>query len=135
MEHLKPLTSGEENLIKVIWDSKAAYLKDIMQAYPEPKPHQNTISTFLKNLVEKNYLKTIQEGRIFRYEVTVPQKSYKMFLLKKFIQDFYNSNPNELLLDLMGEGLVQLSVNEKEAEKEKEKEKDKEKKKKKKKKK
>jgi hypothetical protein len=52
-----------------------------------------------------------------------------MFLLKNFIQDFYNSNPNELLVDLMSEGLIQLSVPEKEKEKEKDKKKKKKKKK------
>jgi hypothetical protein len=36
MEHLKPLTTGEENLMKVIWDSHKIYLKDILSAYPEP---------------------------------------------------------------------------------------------------
>ena len=51
MEHLKPLTTGEENLMKVIWDSHKIYLKDILSAYPEPKPHQNTISTFLMRSV------------------------------------------------------------------------------------
>ncbi len=129
MEHLKPLTTGEENLMKVIWASHKNYLKDILSAYPEPKPHQNTISTFLKNLVEKNYLNTSLEGRIFRYEIAVSKKAYKMFLLKNFIQDFYNSNPNELLVDLMSEGLIQLSVPEKEKEKEKDKKKKKKKKK------
>lgn len=127
MEHLKTLTSGEENLMKVIWNSNSVYLKDILQSYPEPKPHQNTISTFLKNLVEKNYLKTSQEGRVFRYEATVSKNVYKMFLLKNFIQEFYNSNPNELLLDLMNEGLIQLSVSEKEKEKDKKKKKKKKK--------
>lgn len=129
MENLKPLTSGEENLMQVIWKNNVAYLKDIIQAYPEPKPHQNTISTFLKNLVEKNYLKTNLEGRIYRYKISVQKSDYKKVLLKNFIETFYNGNPNELLVDLMQEGLVQLSV----AEKEKEKEKDKKKKKKKKK--
>lgn len=129
MEHLKPLTTGEENLMKVIWNSGKKYLKDILAVYPEPKPHQNTISTFLKNLVEKNYLVTILEGRIFRYEIAVSKKSYQMFLLKNFIQDFYNSNPNELLVDLMSEGLIHLSVSEKEKEKEKDKKKKKKKKK------
>ncbi len=129
MEHLKPLTTGEENLMKVIWNSDKKYLKDILAVYPEPKPHQNTISTFLKNLVEKNYLVTTLEGRIFRYEIAVSKKSYQMFLLKNFIQDFYNSNPNELLVDLMSEGLIHLSVSEKEKEKEKDKKKKKKKKK------
>lgn len=127
MENLKPLTSGEENLMQVIWKSNAAYLKDIMTAFPEPKPHQNTISTFLKNLVEKNYLKTNLEGRIYRYEVAVKKSVYKKVLLKNFIENFYNSNPNELLVDLMEEGLIQLSVTEKEKEKDKKKKKKKKK--------
>ena len=127
MENLKPLTSGEENLMQTIWNHNVAYLKDIMQVYPEPKPHQNTISTFLKNLVEKNYLKTILEGRIFRYETSVKIGDYRTFLLKNFIKNFYNSNPNELLLDLMDSGLVQLSVPEKEKEKDKKKKKKKKK--------
>lgn len=129
MENLKSLTSGEENLMQVIWEHNAAYLKDIMQVYPEPKPHQNTISTFLKNLVEKNYLKTILEGRIFRYEMSVSKADYKKVLLKNFIKNFYNSNPNELLKDLMDAELIEISPIEKEKEKEKDKKKKKKKKK------
>ena len=110
MEHLKTLTSGEENLMKVIWNSNSFYLKEIMTAYPEPKPHQNTISTFLKNLVEKNYLKTNPEGRIFRYEVSVSERDYKLFLIRNLIQDFYKGDADELLTDLLQEGMVELFV-------------------------
>ena len=110
MEHLKTLTSGEENLMKVIWNSNSFYLKEIMTAYPEPKPHQNTISTFLKNLVEKNYLKTNPEGRIFRYEASVFEREYKLFLIRNLIQDFYKGDADELLADLLQEGMVELFV-------------------------
>ena len=127
MEHLKPLTTGEENLMKVIWDSHKIYLKDILSAYPEPKPHQNTISTFLKNLVTKNYLKPVSEGRIHKYEISVTQENYKKTLLKNFILNFYDNNPNALLVDLMNEGMVQLSVPEKEKDKDKKKKKKKKK--------
>ena len=68
MENLKSLTSGEEQVMKIIWKLGPTYLKDIMLAFPEPKPHQNTVSTFLKNLVTKNYLKPVSEGRIHKYE-------------------------------------------------------------------
>ena len=129
MENLKPLTHGEETLMQVIWKHNVEYLKDIMLIYPEPKPHQNTISTFLKNLVEKNYLKTNLEGRIYRYEISVNKSTYKKVLLKNLLKNFYNSNPNELLVDLMDEGLLSLSLNEKEKNKEKDKKKKKKKKK------
>lgn len=127
MNSFKNLTSGEETLMQLIWKMNGGYLKDIMQAYPEPKPHQNTISTFLKNLVEKNYIKAVQEGRINRYEITVQKNDYKIMLLKNFIQNFYNNNSNELLIDMMNEGFISLSVSDKEKRKDKKKKKKKKK--------
>ena len=32
---------------------------------------------FLKNLVTKNYLKPVSEGRIHKYEISVTQENYK----------------------------------------------------------
>ena len=121
MENLKSLTSGEEQVMKIIWKLGPTYLKDIMLAFPEPKPHQNTVSTFLKNLVTKNFLKPVSEGRIHKYEIAVTQENYKKTLLKNFILNFYDNNPNALLVDLMHEGIVQLSVPEKEKDKDKDK--------------
>ncbi len=121
------MTSGEEQVMKIIWKLGPTYLKDIMLAFPEPKPHQNTVSTFLKNLVTKNYLKPVSEGRIHKYEISVTQENYKKTLLKNFILNFYDNNPNALLVDLMNEGMVQLSVPEKEKDKDKKKKKKKKK--------
>lgn len=123
MENLKTLTSGEEQLMQILWKLNTAYLKDIMTALPEPKPHQNTVSTFLKNLVEKNYINAVAEGRINKYEVKVSKENYKIMLLKNFIKNFYDNNSNALLLDMMNEGFITLSVTEKEKDKKKKKKK------------
>ena len=79
------LTATEENLMKLFWSLNSFYLKDVMEHHPEPKPHQNTISTYLKILVEKGYLTTEKEGRIFKYSVAVPMEDYRNFLLKEGI--------------------------------------------------
>lgn len=123
METIKSLTHGEENLMLLLWKLKPVYLKDIMNVHPEPKPHQNTISTFLKNLIEKGFLKTTQEGRIYKYEVNISKDDYKIMLLKNFIKNFYDNNSNALLLDMMNEGFISLSVSEKEKDKKKKKKK------------
>ena len=60
------LTPSEELLMQILWKLNAAYMKDVIEHYPEPKPHQNTISTFMKILVEKEFLSTEKEGRIFK---------------------------------------------------------------------
>lgn len=100
------LTSAEENLMKLFWKLQSFYLKDVMEQHPEPKPHQNTVSTYLKILVEKGYLSTEKEGRIFKYSVIVPFDDYKKFLLKEFSHNFFNDSGKEILEFLFNENLI-----------------------------
>ncbi|MGX9985712.1 BlaI/MecI/CopY family transcriptional regulator [Soonwooa purpurea] len=94
------LTSSEEQLMLVIWGLDSAYMKDIMTAYPEPKPHQNTVSTFLKILVEKNYLSIEKKGRIFKYIPKIKFEDYRKFQLENLLDLFYNNDERLLLKDL-----------------------------------
>ncbi|MCU7616462.1 BlaI/MecI/CopY family transcriptional regulator [Chryseobacterium sp. PBS4-4] len=100
------LTSAEENLMKLFWDLNSFYLKDVMEKHPEPKPHQNTVSTYLKILVEKGYLSTQKEGRIFKYSVVVPYDEYKKFILRELTDNFFNNSGKEILEFLFKENLV-----------------------------
>ncbi|WP_404985784.1 BlaI/MecI/CopY family transcriptional regulator [Chryseobacterium sp. M5] len=100
------LTSAEENLMKLFWKLQSFYLKDVMEQHSEPKPHQNTVSTYLKILVEKGYLSTEKEGRIFKYSVIVPFDDYKKFLLKELSHNFFNDSGKEILEFLFNENLV-----------------------------
>lgn len=100
------LTSAEENLMKLFWKLQSFYLKDVMEQHAEPKPHQNTVSTYLKILVEKGYLSTEKEGRIFKYSVIVPYEDYKKFLLKDLSHNFFNDSGKEILEFLFNENLI-----------------------------
>ncbi len=100
------LTSAEENLMKLFWKLQSFYLKDVMEQHAEPKPHQNTVSTYLKILVEKGYLSTEKEGRIFKYSVIVPFDDYKKFLLKELSHNFFNDSGKEILEFLFNENLI-----------------------------
>ncbi|MFC3157505.1 Predicted transcriptional regulator [Chryseobacterium arachidis] len=100
------LTAAEENLMKLFWKLESFYLKDIMEQHPEPKPHQNTVSTYLKILVEKGYLATEKEGRIFRYKVLVPMEDYRTFLLKELSANFFDNSGKEIVNSLINENLI-----------------------------
>ena len=103
------LTTAEEVLMKVLWQLDSGYMRDVITEYPEPKPHANTISTFLKILVEKEFLSTTKEGRIFRYQVIVPFEEYRNHLLLNFISDYFDGTSKELLPILVRENLVKES--------------------------
>jgi BlaI family penicillinase repressor len=100
------LTAAEENFMKLFWKLDSFYLKDIMEQHPEPKPHQNTVSTYLKILVEKGYLSTEKEGRIFKYTVIVPFQEYRKFLLRELSHNFFDNSGKEILTFLINEKLI-----------------------------
>ena len=93
---INTLTAAEESLMQLLWELNVFYLKDVMTQHPEPKLHQNTISTYLKILVDKAFLKTEKEGRIFKYSVAVPREKYIDFLLKNIANHYFNDDPEAL---------------------------------------
>lgn len=101
------LTAAEENLMNILWRLETAYMRNILEQFEEPKPHQNTVSTFLKILVEKDFLTTEKEGRIFKYSVAVPFSDYKNFMLKNFLHNYFNDSGKDLLQNLIDENLVE----------------------------
>lgn len=103
---INQLTPSEEILMNILWKLNSAYMREVMEAYPEPKPHQNTISTFIKILVDKDFLKTEKEGRIFKYTVAVPFEDYRKFLLTNFLSDYFNNSSSEMIQVLLEENLL-----------------------------
>ena len=43
----KTLTKAEEQVMQYLWELEKGFLKDILELFPEPKPHTNTVSTIL----------------------------------------------------------------------------------------
>ena len=53
---MKSLTKAEEQVMQALWKLEKGFLKDIVDAMPEPKPHPNTVATLLKILTEKEFV-------------------------------------------------------------------------------
>lgn len=89
---MKKLTSKEEEIMKVLWEREKAFVKDIRQALPEPKPHINTIATVVKRLKDKKYIDYENIGKTYRYYPLISKEAYaKRFLGDKITGFFDNS--------------------------------------------
>ena len=108
--HINSLTNAEEQLMQLFWKMQSFLLKEVMEQLPEPKPHQNTISTYLKILVEKEFLTAEKEGRIFRYHVAVPFENYRNLVLKNLIRDYFSDSSFELLKIMIDEKMLDSSA-------------------------
>lgn len=103
---IQSLTTAEEQVMQVIWELQGGFLKDIVEAFPEPKPHQNTVSTYVKILTEKGYLSIEKHGRIFFYKIEISKQEYRIVLLKNLVTQFYKGEEETLLKRLVSEKIV-----------------------------
>lgn len=90
--------------MKTVWDAERELdLADITlrvnEAYDkEWKPQ--TVSTFLARLVKKGYLKNYRQGRVFYYQILVPQKEYLGKLAERFLKFWKQENVDIFLAAL-----------------------------------
>ena len=50
---MKQLTKAEEQVMKYLWKLEKAFLKDIIEAFPEPRPANTTIATLINRMIDK----------------------------------------------------------------------------------
>ena len=61
------LTNAEEQLMQILWKQERAFMKNLIEAYKDPKPATTTIATLLKRMQDKNFVDYIQYGRSREY--------------------------------------------------------------------
>ncbi|MEC5394291.1 BlaI/MecI/CopY family transcriptional regulator [Bergeyella sp. RCAD1439] len=103
---INTLTPAEEQLMQVLWTLQTPFMKDIMEALPEPKPHQNTVSTYLKILTEKEFLSPVKVGRIFQYHIAISAEDFRKKTLKDLISKYFENSPSCLIQMMIKEKLL-----------------------------
>ena len=51
---MKKLSEREEEIMGILWSRGPLFVREIVDAMPEPRPHFNTVATFLKGLETKD---------------------------------------------------------------------------------
>ena len=94
---MKPLTRKEEALMQVLWRLERAFVKDIIEELPEPRPHYNTVSTVIRKLEEKGYVGHEDFGPTYRYHPLIPRDDYRRQGLKAFLADYFDNSYKEVV--------------------------------------
>ena len=72
----KSLTKAEEELMRHLWSLEKAFLKDLVEAYPEPRPAYTTVATVVRVLVKKGFIKYTSHGKVHEYSPAVSKQAY-----------------------------------------------------------
>lgn len=89
---MKALTKAEEQIMQSIWKLETAFLKDIVEAQPEPRPHSNTVATIVKILADKGFVGIKPIGRIHQYYPLVSRESYSSSSMRTLVEGYFEGS-------------------------------------------
>lgn len=74
------------------WQHGPLFVREVVEMLPEPRPHFNTVSTFVRNLEAKGWLSHEQIGNSYRYFAAVDQADYRDRSLRGMVSRFFGNS-------------------------------------------
>ena len=89
---MKKLTEREEELMTILWDNGPLFVREIIDLMPEPKPHFNTVSTFVRLLESKGFVTHSKFGGSYRYEAALSRDDFSRSTLQDVVDRYFGSS-------------------------------------------
>lgn len=100
---MKELTAKEEEVMRNFWDKGALFVKQLLEFYPDPKPHFNTLSTYVRSLEEKGFLSHESFGSTYRYYCVIGEEEYRTGTLKNIVKKYFDNSYLSVVSSLIKE--------------------------------
>ena len=94
---MKELTKREEQIMEIVWKLKNAFIREILEEFPEPQPHYNTVATLVKILVKKGYLQSTKIGNMHQYRPTQGFEEYREAYIGDVKAKFFENSLPKML--------------------------------------
>ena len=105
---MKILTKAEEQIMQVIWKLDKAFLREILDELPAPKPHSNTVATIIKILVEKEFVGITVFGRTHQYHPLISKETYSKGSMKSLVKGYFEGSFSNAVSFMVKENNISL---------------------------
>tara|TARA_R110002124_G_scaffold282890_1_gene458342 strand:- start:2850 stop:3224 length:375 start_codon:yes stop_codon:yes gene_type:complete len=92
---MQQLTNAEEQLMEHLWNLEKAFMKDLLEAFPEPKPKTTTVATLLKRMIDKDFVAYTEFGNSREYYPLVKKTAYFSKHVNGLIKNFFNDSASQ----------------------------------------
>ena len=105
---MKTLTAKEEEIMGFFWETGPLFVKQMLEFYDEPRPHFNTVSTFVRMLEDKGYVSHRVLGNSYQYYAVVSKDDFKKKTLRGVISKYFNNSYLGVVSSLVKEEEISL---------------------------
>ena len=106
---MKELTKAEEQIMLELWALEKAFVKEIVEKLPEPKPAYNTVSTIIRILEKKGFVDHCAYGKTHQYFPIVSKPDYTKSYFKNFLSGYFSNSFHEMVSFFAKEDKMSLS--------------------------
>ena len=104
------LTAKEEEAMNIFWEKGPQIIREMLEFYPDPKPHFNTLSTVVRTLEEKGFVSHRQVGQSYQYFAIISADQYHKKTLSNIIGRYFRGSYVNAISALVKE--EQISIDE-----------------------
>ncbi len=94
--------------MQVIWKLNKAFLREILDELPAPKPHSNTVATIIKILVEKEFVGITVFGRTHQYYPLISKETYSKGTMKSLVKGYFDGSFSNAVSFMVKENNISL---------------------------
>lgn len=94
---MEKLTNKEEEIMQILWNMEKAFVNDILDKMPEPKPHYNTLSTIVRLLEEKGFVSYKSYGKSHQYFPIISLEAYRGVYVTDSIKKYFGNSVSNLV--------------------------------------
>ena len=94
---LRSLTRAEAEIMKILWQLKRAFIKDVLAQMPEPKPAYTTVATFLKILEKKQIVSYNTYGNSHEFFPLISEEEYRRHEVNQLMDNYFDNSVANLV--------------------------------------
>lgn len=96
-QNIRELTKAEDQIMQILWQLNTAFVKDIIEKLPNPKPAYNTVSTIVRILEKKGFVSFKAYGKTHEYFPIIAKDEYSNYYLKSFMNRYFKGSFQDLV--------------------------------------
>jgi len=81
----------------ILWKLQKAFVKDIIDHIPDPKPAYNTVSTIVRILEKKGFVSHKPLGNSHQYFPVVEKPEYTQNYLRNFVKNYFSDSYKQMV--------------------------------------